>query len=183
MSITGVGWEMLIQRKSVQKRASDGKPRTVGTYQVFHNGVARTGDLKGTVAESKGPGANKPAGNGRRVEAGTYPISTQGGEKYVTIGYVQNNSTGARPKPGIELNQTGERSEILIHPGQGFLSSVGCLNLCKSLPKATEPIDYIGSRRRVIAVIEDLKDFLDADFPKVNGRKIPRASVVIEGEP
>lgn len=177
-------WEMRILRKSEQKRASDGKRRTVGTYQIFHGDEAQTGfGMKGMVAETRGPGANAPAGNNRRVEAGRYPLSTQDGTNYDTIGYKESESTSAKPKPGIELNNTGKRAEILVHPGQGFLSSIGCINPCTSLPNAAETIDYVGSRKRVIAIIEDMKTFLGTDFPKKNGKKIPRAFVVIEGEP
>lgn len=184
MPITNSGWEMLIVRKSEQRRPSDGKRRTVGTYQVFHDGVAQTGaGMKGTVAETRGPGANAPENNGRRVEPGTYPISTQDGEHYVTIGYKESEAPSAAPKPGIELNKTGERTEILFHPGQGFLASVGCINPCTSLSNAGVTIDYAPSRKRVIAVIEDLKAFLGSDFPTKNGKRIPRASIVIEGEP
>lgn len=39
MTITGQGWEMLIRRTQEQRRESDGKRRTIGTYQVFHDGV------------------------------------------------------------------------------------------------------------------------------------------------
>jgi hypothetical protein len=184
MPITNQGWEFHIVRKSEQRRASDGKRRTVGTYQIFHNGVKQTGKgLSGTVAETRGPGANKPAENNRRVEEGRYPLFTQGGTKYVTIGYKESESTSAKPKPGIELMDTGSRKEILIHPGQGFLASVGCINPCTSLPKATEMIDYIPSRKRVIAIIEDLKAFAGAGFPTKNGKKIPNAFVVVDGEP
>jgi hypothetical protein len=71
----------------------------------------------------------------------------------------------------------------LVHPGQGFLASVGCINPCTSLPKPSETITYISSRRRVISLIEDMKSFLGADFPTSNGKRIPRAFVVIDGEP
>ena len=70
-----------------------------------------------------------------------------------------------------------------MHPGDGFLSSVGCINLCTSLPDAEEPITYSSSRRRVIAVIGNLKNYLGADFPDNNGERIPRAFVVVDGEP
>jgi hypothetical protein len=156
----------------------------VGSYQVFHDGVAQTGPgLRGMVAESRGPGANRPAGNGKRIEQGRYPIATQGGQNYVTLGYKDSESSFAKPKPGIELLQTGERTEILIHPGKSFLRSVGCINLCTLLPNAAENIDYQPSRKRVIAVIEDLKNFLGADFPATNGKRIPKAFVVVDGEP
>lgn len=184
MPISGSGWELHIVRMVEQSRRSDGKRRTVATYKVFHDGVEQSGvDLHGTVAESRGPGANRPPQNGRRVEQGVYPISTQAGTKYVTIGFVTNNSTSSVPKPGIELRSTGERTEILIHPGRGFLSSVGCLNPCTLLPTEEEMIDYVGSRRRTIALIENVKGFLRSQFPTRNGRPIPRAHVVIDGEP
>jgi hypothetical protein len=184
MPIAGQGWELHIVRQSEQERASDRRRRTVGTYQVFHDGIAQIGaDLWGLMAESKGPGANRPAGNGKRVEPGTYPLFTQAGAKYVTWNYAETESLGVLPRPGIELKDTGERTEILIHPGVGFLASIGCLNPCASLPHAGEPITYRSSRRRVIALIEDMKAFLGRDFPRTNGRAIPRAAVVIEGEP
>ncbi|PLR22230.1 hypothetical protein SGCZBJ_19315 [Caulobacter zeae] len=183
MPISKQGWELHIVRQTVQKRASDGKKRTVGVYQVYHDGQPVAG-LSGQTAESRGPGDNSVAENGKRVEPGVYPLWTQDGTKYDTIGYVDNLSTSARPKPGIELKNTGARAEILIHPGvNGFLSSIGCINLCTSLPNAAEPISYVGSRRRVIALIDDMKAFLKNDFPSQNSRRIPRAQVVIEGEP
>ncbi|MGH6875219.1 MAG: hypothetical protein ACREDW_09390 [Aestuariivirgaceae bacterium] len=182
MPIMGEGWELHIVRTSVQNRR--GGTRTVATYQVFHDGVAQTGPgLSGTAAEASGPGANQPAGNGKRIERGRYPIATREGEKYVTIGFNGSESSFAKLKPGIELLQTGERTEILIHPGKGFIRSAGCINLCTSLPTAAENIDYQRSRKCVIAVIEDLKDFLGADFPATNGVRIPKAFVVIDGEP
>ena len=50
MPIESVGWEMHIVRLTEQKRASDGKIRTVGTYQMFHDGVPQNGkDLRGIV--------------------------------------------------------------------------------------------------------------------------------------
>ena len=74
-------------------------------------------------------------------------------------------------------------SEILIHPGRGFLASIGCINLCTSLPNAAEGITYKSSRRRVIAMLEDMKAFLGAAFPTRNERPVPGAHVVIDGEP
>jgi hypothetical protein len=184
MPIQKSGWEMHIVRKTEQARKSDGKRRTVGTYQIFHNGVKQTGaGLSGTVAETRGPGANKPVANNRRVTEGRYPLFTQAGTRFVTLGFKESNATNASPKPGIELTGTAERTEILIHPGQGFLSSIGCINPCTSLPNAAEMIDYIPSRRRVIAIIEDLKAFAGTGFPKSNGKRIPNAFVVIDGEP
>lgn len=124
----------------------------MGAYQVFHDGVA-VGGLSGAIAETRGPGNNSKAKNNRRVEAGRYPLSTQGGSKYVTIGYTSSMNFSLLPRPGLELNRTSKRSEILIHPVRGFLSSVGCINPCKSLPNADENIDFKESRTRVIALI------------------------------
>lgn len=183
MPIRGEGWEMHIVRRSEQTRTSDGKRRTVGTYQIYHDGVPQTGaGMKGMVAETRGPGANAPAGNNRRVEAKRYPLATQDGTNYKTWGYSASEGENAKPKPGIELTSTGQRSEILIHPGNGFLRAIGCINLCTSLPTAREMIDYVPSRKRVIAVIEDMKGFVTR-FPTTNGRPIPNAFVVIDGEP
>src|SRR5262249_45219570 len=147
MNIKGEGWEMLIKRQSEQRRASDSKRRTVGTYQVFHDGKKQTGpNMSGMVAESRGPGANKPAENGKRVEEGRYPLFTQDGKKYVTFGYKDSESETAKPKPGLDLGSTGDRIGILIHPGQGFLASIGCINPCTSLPNARTLITYKSSR-------------------------------------
>lgn len=181
MPISGRGWELHIKRNSVQQQGRS--VRTVGTYQVFHDGT-KIAALAGTTAEPRGPGSNAVRGNKKRVEARTYPLWTQGGTKYATIGYKQSEAPSAKPKPGIELMETGNREEIIIHPGlNAFLSSVGCINLCTKLPDANEIIDYPGSRRRVIALIEDLKAFLGNRFPTGNGRRIPDATVIIDGEP
>jgi cell division protein FtsW (lipid II flippase) len=42
---------------------------------------------------------------------------------------------------------------------------------------------FVDSRTRVIAIIDDMKTFLGASFPKKNGRPIPNAFLVIDGEP
>jgi hypothetical protein len=182
MPIQGQGWEFHLVRNSVQRRASDGKKRTIGRYQVFHNGAAMPG-LAGVTAESHGPGDNSVAQNGKRIEPGRYPLATQAGTKYVTLNFTPNLNQAAIPRPGIELLSTGRRSEILIHPGIGFLASIGCINLATSLPHAGEAISFPGSRRRVIALIDDLKAFLGARFPTANGRRIPDAFAVVDGEP
>jgi hypothetical protein len=184
MPISGQGWELHIVREGVQRRASDGRRRTVGRYQVYHDGVVQTAtDLQGMTAESKGPGANKPADNGKRIEPGQYPLSTHAPGRYATFGYSSSQDPDAQPKPCLGLKDTGDRYDILVHPGHEFLASVGCINLCKSLPNAQEQIDYAPSRRRVISVITDLRNYLGRDFPNVNGKPIRRASVVIDGEP
>lgn len=188
MPITGKGWEFHLVRKAEQRRPSDGKIRTVGRYQIYHDGVKAPGPhMSGMTAETRGDSNNADnndqSGNNRRIEADTYPLATQAGSKYVTIGYSKSVSPRVYPKPGIEVLGTNKRAEILIHPGIGFLASIGCINPCTSLPNAAEPIDYGPSRARVIGIIEDLKAYLGADFPKKNGFPIPRAWLVVDGEP
>lgn len=184
MPITGTGWEMHVIRKSEQKSKSNVRIRTVGTYQVYHNGVAQTGaGMSGMIAETRGPGANKPEDNKRRIEAGRYPLHTQDGKNYKTLDYKLSESPVAKPKPGLLVEKTEKRTGILIHPGKNFLSSVGCFNPCTSLPDESEMIDFVPSRRRVIAIIEDLKAFAGSGFPSTNGKPIKNAFLVVDGEP
>ncbi len=180
MPIIGQGWELFINRQSEQNR--HGRTRTIGTYQIHHNGNARDG-LSGTSVETKGPGDNRVRGNGRRIEAGRYPLATQAGSHYLTIGYLVSNDPDQTPKPGLELLNTGNRTEILVHPGHGFLASVGCINLTARLASGNTDINFVDSRERVIDAINDLKNFLGNDFPHFNGQPIANAWVVIDGEP
>lgn len=186
MPISGQGWEIHFVRTGMQSLPSvPSKRRTVGNYRVFHNGVAQPGEqMSGMFAETKGPGDNTASGIAlRRIEAGRYQLATQGGTKYVTIGFANSNMTNVLPRPGIELKDTGARSEILIHPASGFLWSIGCINLCKELPDGAEVIHYSGSRARVIAVINDLRAFAGSGFPSQNGQRIPNCFAVVDGEP
>jgi hypothetical protein len=180
MPIAGQGWELFIQRTSEQSRG--GRRRTIGTYQIFRDGAAQAG-LRGTSVETKGPGNNHVAGNGRRVEAGTYPLATQAGTHYVTIGFLVSNDPDQTPKPGLELLDTGNRTEILVHPGHGFLASIGCINLTGPLKSGATDIPFVNSRDRVIAAIDNLKAFCGPNFPHHNGKPIANATVVIDGEP
>ncbi|PBC01432.1 hypothetical protein [Mesorhizobium sp. WSM3860] len=170
-------WELRITRAGEQTRNS--RRRTTGKYQVFHDGVS-AGALSGATAETKGPGDNKTAGNNRCVEAGTYNLFTQAGDKYVTIGYTSNVNPAALKRPGLLLLPTGKRVGILFHPGRGFLSSIGCINPATDLANVSDDIAFIDSRNRVIAIIDDLKSFLGASFPANNGVRIPNATVVIQ---
>jgi hypothetical protein len=186
MPITGTGWEIHFQRTAMQRNPSTGRFRTVGRYQVFFNGVPQPGvDLSGAFAERPGPGNNGPHGktHGLRIEAGRYPLFTQDGTKYKTHGFADSNMINVLPRPGVELKETGHRSEILFHPGIGFLASIGCLNLCTDLPDGSVGITYTSSRRRVINVIGSMSTLLGAGFPSVNGRRIENAFAVIDGEP
>jgi hypothetical protein len=191
MPITGQGWELHVQR--VREQISTTKTRTVGSYRVYHNGSPATNiavggvnvPLFGTTAESRGPGQNEhPATNSNpsRIRAGRYPLKTSGGPTYVTNNYRPDNQIMPQ-MPGVELRRTGSRTDIIIHPGKDeFLSSIGCINLCKSLPDADELIDYIGSRMRVIALIEDMKAF-NLIVPTSGDKAILNAHIIIDGEP
>ena len=119
-------WELRIERLGMHPHA--GKLRTYGRYQVWRDNVADP-DLQGFMCESPGPGDNSRPNNGRRVEAGTYPLWTQFGS-YRSIGYATGTIAGATPMPAIAFAATGRRTGILIHPAHPpklFLSSVGCL--------------------------------------------------------
>lgn len=63
------------------------------------------------------------------------------------------------------------------------MASIGCINPCTSLPGAAELIDFSPSRKRVIAIIDDLRAFAGEAFPATNGKRIPNAFVVLDGEP
>jgi hypothetical protein len=180
MPITSTGWELHIVRSREETRGE--RKRTVGTYQVYRNGVPQA-ELAGMSVETKGPGDNKVAGNGRRIEAGTYPLRTHDGMHYVTIGYLVSADSDQTPKPGLEVGHTGNRSAILMHPGHGFLASVGCINLTAPLAGPQIDIPFVDSRDRVIAAIDDLKSFAGVSFPHHNGQPIANAWVVIDGEP
>ncbi|WP_433766613.1 hypothetical protein [Pseudomonas putida] len=182
MAITGQGWELLVQRESVQK--SGGKKRTYGRYQVFLDG-AEVAELSGNMCESPGPGDNKRANNGKRIEPGRYPIWTQFG-RYRSIGYSQNLSVpGDAPMPAILIAATEKRTGILIHPGHPptlYLSSTGCFNPTSPLT-ADQTMEYFDSRRRVVDLIESLRQFAPDAFKHEVMSRIQGAYLVVEGEP
>lgn len=180
MPIAGAGYEFHVVRLRSDRRASDGKMRTIGRYRVFHDGVEQR--LFGAIAEARRPGDNDHTGNNRCIEPGRYPLLTQDGEKYVTIGYKTSSSPALLPKPGLLIGKTKKRVGILIHPGVGFLSSIGCFNPTRPLKTATDLMDFAESRDRVIAIIEDLMGYLGKRFPKQNGKPIPDASVVVDDD-
>lgn len=184
MPITGAGWEFHVQRLGIHQPGT--KTRSYGAYRVFLDGEPIAA-LSGNVCESLGPGENDtPAtpNNPRRIEQGRYPLSTQFGEHYATIGYTIEHPE-QHPMPGVLLGNTGHRSAILIHPGHLptlYLSSIGCLNLTKPL-QPDEVMDFLESRSRVIAVINSLADFAPNAFRQRESTPIPNAAVVIDGEP
>jgi hypothetical protein len=186
MPITGAGWEIHVQRLGLHE--SGAQIRTYGEYQVFINGNPVTA-LSGNVCESPGPGENQtPASveHPRRIEPGNYPLSTQFGPHFVTIGFTTQQPEN-HPMPGVLLTRTLNRSGVLIHPAHPpasslFLSSIGCLNLTKPL-QPHDLMDFMESRSRVIDVINSLAGFAPSAFAQRQETLIPNAAVVIDGEP
>lgn len=184
MPIKGHGFELHILRKQVQfrKNGAASRERTIGTYQVFIEGKARS-DLKGYMAEQKAPSDSSPLGDlyDRRIAPGYFPLWTQSGTKYRTIGYTHGDvDFSIKPRPGIELAETGTRQEILIHPAEGFLSSVGCIHPTSALASGKSDIVNADSRARVIALIDAMKGFAAEHWPGKDGYKIPACSCAID---
>jgi hypothetical protein len=170
-------WELRITRVGEQVR--NGKRRTVGRYEVFHDGKL-VPELAGATAETRGPGANAPRGNNRCIEVGTYDLHIQSGKKYSTMKYTNNVNPVALKRPGLLVLPTGKRVGILIHPARGFLWSIGCINPAKALSGGKTDLDFVDSRTRVIALIDDLRKFLGNSFPSSGGARIPGARIIIQ---
>jgi hypothetical protein len=182
MPISGSGWEFHVERLGIQ---ADGKrKRTYGAYQVFLDGHA-IAKLSGHLCECIGLGSRVKGGH-KRIPQGRYPLFTQFGTRYLTIGYTANLAVpGKIPMPGILLGETKPRTAILIHPGHPpnlYLSSIGCLNPTDPLGPA-DLMDFSESRSRVIALIDSLRDFAPAAFQHAVSTHIPNAWAVIDGEP
>lgn len=183
MPITGQGWELQVTRLGLQTHL--GVTRTYSTYQAHRDGVA-IADLFGHICECTGKGDNTTPGNKKRIKAGRYPLSTQFGKKYRSMGFSMDTHTPAvLAMPGLLLMKTGNRTAILIHPGHPpklYLSSIGCLNPTKPLGK-NDNMDFFESRTRVIALIDSLHAFNPQSFRNGHPMQIPGAFVVIDGEP
>ena len=181
MPAAGRVWQLVVRREGIQK--SGAAKRTYGSYQVLIDG-SDVG-LSGHMCERDGPGDNSRARNGKRIEAGTYPLWTQFG-KYRTIGYSTDIHTpGARPMPGIGVEATGRRTGILIHPGHPptlYLSSIGCFNPTAPLT-ADQTMEYFDSRNRVVGLIESLRSFAPSAFAHQVMTRIAGASLKVVGEP
>ncbi len=178
------GWVITVQRLAQHHGA--GKSRTYGRYETFLNGQPAAG-LQGFVCEAIGPGDNKTLNNGKRIEAGRYPLFTHWhGVKYASVGYSPDlQSAGALKMPAIRVGDTEARTDILIHPGHPptpYLSSVGCFNLTAPLAPAQE-MDFWESRARVIALLDSLRKFAPLAFAAADITRIPDAWLVVEGEP
>lgn len=182
MPITGNGWELHVNRLGMQR--SGGFVRTIGTYQVYLDGQP-VADLAGFMCERPGPGDNSRPGNGKRIEAGRYPLWTQYG-KYRSTGYSTDTAVpGKSPMPGIRLEATGRRVGILIHPAHPptlYLSSIGCFNPSGPLD-GSQSIDFWDSRRRTLALLDSLRDYARQAFADDVMTRIGKAVMVVDGEP
>jgi hypothetical protein len=181
MQISGNGWELQITRLGIQEFAA--QKRTYGAYEAYRNG-SLIANLSGNVCECPGPGENNVADTSMRIQQGRYPLWTQFGDRYRSIGY-STSEAEPLPMPGILLGDTGNRTSILIHPGHLpnlYLSSIGCLNLTGPL-QADDLMNFVDSRARVVALIQDLKRFSPEVFAADVSQNIPNAWIVIDGEP
>jgi hypothetical protein len=107
------------------------------------------------------------------------PLSPRHAGWRETIGYTSSVNPASLRRPALLLMNTGHRVGILLHPARGFLWSVGCINPSAAISLADVNIDFIDSRKRVIAIIDDLTGFFGPAFPKTGGAAIPGASIVI----
>ncbi|HVF67195.1 MAG TPA: peptidoglycan DD-metalloendopeptidase family protein [Pyrinomonadaceae bacterium] len=182
--IPSKGFCIHLKRVRQEKRPSLDFARTVGEYQCYWDGAAIDG-LGGQMVERGGPGDNTTeVGNNRdlRVRSGAYRLAVHAGSHYRTYDYnEQEPSYPKHPNPGLLLMDTDERSWILIHPGEDYVKSIGCLNPASALADASAAFAFDDSRTRVIAIIEALKSKLGPKFPKSGA--IPDATIFIEGEP
>jgi hypothetical protein len=175
------GFVLHLRRLRTELRPGKQFARTVSEYQAFYDRQRLPG-LEGVAFERQGPGDNGGSGSKyhRRIAAGTYPLLTQDGSNYRTIGY---QTGGEHPRPALLVGETGQRVAILVHPGNAYLSSIGCINLSKPLGGAADDMSYGESQLHVVAMINAMRVELGAGFPQRNGCRITRAWLVIEGEP
>jgi Family of unknown function (DUF5675) len=172
-----------IELNRLRSESRAGEPdRTIGDYRCHWNGELLPG-MTGQMVECRGPGDNTYSiGNmlDRRIEQGIYPLALHHSAKFSTLNYVASDSPAAMPRPAIRLARTKERQGILIHPAKGWKWSTGCLNPASGLSNSSSNIDYVDSRRQVIAII----DFLKSKASQVDGKVVaPLAVIWIKGEP
>ncbi|MCV9938252.1 glucosaminidase domain-containing protein [Boseaceae bacterium BT-24-1] len=184
------GVVLQIKRLRAEKRRGKGE-RTTSTYQLFIDGRPVDG-VRGMFLEPRGPGDNSSAGVQlhTRIKEGRYPLLAHAGSrqvggvtKFKTIGFTTSEAVGAPPMPSIRVGNTKSRTGILIHPGDGYLWSIGCLNPTKSLADANGNMVYTDSRKRVIEILDALRDALGSRFPTGNNETIRDVTLEVIGEP
>lgn len=166
------GYVLCIDRIRTEQRKGMGYARTVGVYQAYMDGK-KIPEISGMVCERQGPGDNTKVGQNehQRLKAGTYRLFTHAGasQKYSTHNYTKSTVPGATARPCLRVADTGVREGVLIHPAQGYLWSIGCLNLTSPLSGPQDNINYAESRRRVIALIDNMAT-TQPDFPSSDNR-------------
>jgi len=174
------GFVLHIKRTHSERNGT--KTRTVGSYQAYFD-RRKVKDISGTCYEPRGPGDNTASGIGKRcIEPGTYPLRTHIGRKYTTFGYADSRRHADLKRPGILVGRTNKRTAILIHPGIGFLASIGCINFSQALSGPSARMDYAESRRRVIDFIDAMSEKLGRDFPRRGTERITDGWLVIDGD-
>jgi hypothetical protein len=171
------GWVILVQRLRMEQRPKKTFARTVGSYQVHHEGKPVTA-LAGTTVERQGPGDNGPTGHAHhnRIEAGVYALLTHRTAKYATTGFKKD---GGHPRPALGVEPRGARSAVLIHPAGEYGSTIGCINLSGPLEGPRNNIKLGDSVGRVIDVIGNLQAYAGVRFPKRVDAEIPDACLII----
>ncbi len=171
------GWVFLVQRLRQELRPGKRFSRTVGKYQIYHNGKPVAG-LSGMTVERQGPGDNGLSGKRqhRCIEADAYALCIHDTDNYSTVDY---ETSGEHPRPAIEVGGTGQRIGILIHPASGYGSTIGCINLADNLANANSDFTLADSTRRVVAVIEDLKSFNGGALPSDEGMTLANCHLVV----
>ena len=184
MALRSTSWELRVERLGLHRRGE--LLRTYGRYVVTIDGVSQPG-LDGYMLESGGPGDNSVPDNGRRIEAGRYPLTTHF-RSFVSSGYARNTTiVAAPPMPAVRLLETGRRTGILIHPvyppeDKLYVASVGCLNPTGPLAP-DQSADFWDTRQRVVAIIDSLRLFRPEAFDQATPTPIAGATASIDGEP
>jgi hypothetical protein len=177
------GYVLCLDRIRTERRPGKAYDRTVSRYQAFFDRTP-IADIFGAAVERQGPGDNSQTGveQHRRIAAGTYPLFTHAsGEtnKYRTIGYAQPANQARRPWPCLGIEQTGQRSGVLIHCAAGYLMGIGCINLTSNIADAQSNVVFSDSWARVVALIDSVRAHLGAAFPNGNNARLPNTSLVI----
>jgi hypothetical protein len=177
------GYVFCLDRIRTELRPGMGFERTVSRYQAYFNRAPVAG-ISGMAVERQGPDDNGPSGvsQHRRIAAGTYPLFTHASvdtNKYKTIGYSTPANMKVRPWPCVGVENTGNRSGILIHCAAGYLMSIGCINLTSNVADAQTNLLFSDSWTRVTALINSINANLGGSFPAGNNVRLPNTSLVV----
>lgn len=176
------GYVICLDRIRSERRPGMAFDRTVSSYQAYFNKTP-VADIFGMAVERQGPGDNSQIGvdQHRCIAAGTYPLFTHAGDniKYRTIGYLAPPSFPNWPWPCIGIEDTGNRSGVLIHCASGYLMSIGCINLTGDVANAQTNLVFNDSWARVAALVASIKNHLGAAFPASNNQPMSNVHLAI----